>query len=117
MAINSALPKTRRKDPGSQLAEQIEILAGERSSVTLLRERPWASVTFSGTRHSLAVDWADPANPGCADELAKILSDHEFTIPGYFVADVVVTEQSEDRIRVEALSIIDPVGTLPVCSI
>lgn len=109
MPLDPMHPKTRRRDPGSLLASQLEALAGSRARVTLKRERPWASITFSGTRHSFAVDWPGAAESGDMENLATALPDHEFAIPGYFVADILVTEQSEARLLVEALSIIDPI--------
>ena len=109
MPVDTMHRTTRRRDPGSLLASQMEALAGGQVSVTLKRERPWASITFTGMRHSFAVDWAGATNPNEKENLAKTLPDHEFTIPGYFVADILVTEQSKERLLVEALSIIDPV--------
>lgn len=91
------------------IASQIEALTGGRASVTRKRERPWASITFAGTRYCFAIIWADAAEPGALEKLAQTLPDHEFAIPGYFVADMLVTEQSEFQLLVEALSIDDPV--------
>ena len=109
MPSDPAPLKSRRRDPGSLLSSQIESLAGDRASVTLKRERPWASITFAGTRHSLAVNWAAGTDPATVENLAEALPAHEFSIPGHFVADILVTEQSKTRLLVEALSIIDPV--------
>jgi len=109
MPVERARLKARPQSPGSLIARQIEALAGNRVSVTMKRERPWASITFAGTRHSFAVDWEGTAKPDVMHNLAKALADHEFAIPGYFVADILVTEQSDLQLLVEALSIIDPV--------
>lgn len=91
------------------IASQIEAMTGDRASVALTRERPWASITFAGTRHSFAVQWGGTAGTNDMKALAKTLPDHDFVVPGYFVADVLVTEQSELRLLVEALSIVDPI--------
>lgn len=104
--------KTSPRDPGSLLARQIEALAGGQARTTLKCERPWASITFAGTRHSFAIDWKDTIDTEEMQKLADALPDHEFSIPGHFVADMLVTEQSEMRLLVEALSIIDPVKNL-----
>lgn len=109
MPVDPAQLNTCRRDPGSVLASQIEILAGDRASVMLERERPWASITFAGTRHSLTVNWTGAVDLADLDNLAKLLPAHEYSIPGHFVADILVTEQSKTRLLVEALSIIDPV--------
>lgn len=91
------------------IAGQIEALAGGRASVTLRRERAWASITFAGTRHCFTIDYAGGPESDAMQNLARTLSSHEFAIPDYFVADVLVKEQSEFRLLVEVLSIIDPV--------
>jgi hypothetical protein len=109
MPVEQARPKDRLRSPGSLIASQIEALAANRVTVAMKRERPWASITFDGTRHSFAVDWEGKAKPDGMHNLARALPDHEFAIPGYFVADILVTEQSDLRLLVEALSIIDPV--------
>ena len=91
------------------IASQIATLTGDRTNVTLQRERAWASITFVGTRYCFAIEWGDDAQPDALKDLAQTLPDHEFTIPGYFVADILVTEQSGLRLLVEALLIVDPV--------
>ncbi len=112
MPVDPARLTSCRRDPGSSLAGQIEALAGDRAVVTLQRERPWASITFSGTRHSLSIEWAGEADLAAVENLATVLPVHEFTIPGYFVADILITEQSTTHLLVEALSIVDPVENL-----
>lgn len=91
------------------IASQIETMTGDHARVTLTREKPWASITFAGTRHSFAVHWDGPSSPNAMKNLAEMLPDHEFLIPGHFVADILVTEQSEFQLLIEALSIVDPI--------
>ena len=110
MPVDPILPKYGQQDPGSLLASQIKILAGSESRVSLVRARSWASATFSGTRHSLTIDWMGAVDPADLDDLEKILADHEFAVPGHFVADMLTERQSETQLQVEALSIIDPVN-------
>lgn len=112
MPLDPVPLKSHRRDPGSLLASQIEALTGGRAEVTLKRERPWASITFAGTRHRLAVDWTGATDLAVIENLARTLPDHEFSIPGYFVADILVTEQSKNQLLVEVLSIIDPVDAV-----
>ncbi|HYZ47786.1 MAG TPA: hypothetical protein VE567_02715 [Sphingomonas sp.] len=61
------------------------------------RTEPWASITFTGTRHILT----------CADgiDLARI-EDAELPLPGHFAADVRVSRDGE-RLTIEALTIED----------
>jgi hypothetical protein len=109
MPVDPVQRKGDRQDPGVLIASQIADLTDGRASVTLKRERPWASITFAGTRYCFAIIWADAAEPEAIENLAQTLPDHEFAIPGYFVADILVTEQSESQLLVEALLIDDPV--------
>lgn len=108
MPVDPESPARLRRDPGALLARQIAALAGNRAEVRLKRERSWASITFSGTRRCFAIEWTDVAEPGEVETLARALPDHEFSIPGHFVADILVTDQSATRLLIELLSIIDP---------
>ena len=109
MPVDATHLRARQRDPGSSIAEQIQALAGGRVRVILERERPWASITFTGTRHSFVIERTDATAPDDMDNLARALPEHEFAMRAYFLADILVTNQSESRLLVEALSIIDPV--------
>jgi hypothetical protein len=69
------------------------------------RERPWASVTFTGARHWVALS----VGPARADAVASMLPDHEFDLPGHLVADIAVTGTRVDGdrtvIEIEALTV------------
>lgn len=91
------------------IASQIAALGDGRARVSLQRERAWASITFTGTRYCFVILCEDAAESDVIKNLPHILPDHEFAIPGYFVADILVTEQSGFRLLVEILLIIDPV--------
>ena len=84
------------------------VLALGEGHAELLRhgERPWASVTFSGTRHTIALAFAGLPAIAAAERLIAALPDHEFTLPGHLVADAAITavEQTtlpEPRLTVE----------------
>lgn len=69
------------------------------------RDRPWASVTFTGARHWFALS----VGPARAESVAALLPDFEFDLPGHLVADIVVTGTRPDGDRVildiEALTV------------
>ncbi len=109
MTGDGTRPGARQRDPGSSIADQIRVLAGGRVRVILARERPWASITFTGTRHSFVVERTDATTPDDMENLARALPEHEFAMRAYFLADILVTNRSDCRLLVEALSIIDPV--------
>lgn len=112
MSARHSHAKRCRQTPGAVLAAAIEALSAGLARVTITRERPWASITFSGTRHSIMVSWRNDVNCAGKKEFMKILPDHEFAIPGHFVADLLITEQTESQLLIEVLTIIDPVDSL-----
>ena len=61
------------------------------ASITILHERPWHSLIFSGAQICLSV-----ALPITAAEqrsaIAQLLEDHEFSLPRQLVADIAITE-------------------------
>jgi len=69
------------------------------------RERPWASVTFTGARHWVSLS----VGPARAEEIAAMLPEHEFDLPGHLVADIAVagTRVDGDRtlLEIEALTV------------
>ncbi len=69
------------------------------------RDRPWASVTFTGARHWFALS----IGPARAEAVTALLPDYEFEIPGHLVADIVVTGTRPDGDRIildiEALTV------------
>lgn len=66
----------------------------------------WASVTFAGQRHRIAL--AVPAED--ARRLADGLEEHEFALPGHLVADIAVVARRHGpttEVEIEALTIVD----------
>lgn len=98
------------KDMGPLLVEQIQSLLGPGHQVVLKRERPWASITFSGTRHTIVIDASVGPDHGVAVSIGDRLARHEFDLPSHFVADLLVrnADQTAGRIMLEILTIVDP---------
>lgn len=75
------------------------------SRILSSRERPWASVTFSGARHWIALEVDAPD----ADALAALLPEAEFSLSGHLVADLaVVGREPQDAralLHIEALTV------------
>jgi len=85
------------------------LLALGRGKGELVRhsEQPWASVTFSGSRHRVRLAFTGAAAVAAGEELIDALPDHEFAIPGQLVADAAVTAVEhtalpEPRLEIEA---------------
>lgn len=69
-------------------------------------ERAWASVTFSGTRHTVVLSFTGIPAVAAGERLIDALPDHEFQIPRQLVADAAVmrvehTALPEPRLEVE----------------
>lgn len=75
----------------------------------------WASATFTGARHEIAVV-LDPAprtagEPPLAEAIAARLAHAEAVLPGHLLADMILADHvqadGELRLAVEALTLID----------
>lgn len=90
-------PKAPRVRPtmGERLTAALAKLAGERASIIRHAETPWASVTFSGSRHTVVLRFE--GWEACDDGEAFIaeLPEHEFTLPGVLVADAAVVRNDQ----------------------
>ena len=83
------------RGPWAHLLDQVMALGEGRGELLRHAERPWASATFSGSRHAIALAFADGPAMAAAENLIAALPDHEFDVPGHLVADaaVVAVEQ------------------------
>ena len=95
-------------DIGDLLIAQLMALFSPDANIRLNGEKPWASITFSGTRYGFEVKLPS----GCPDAQLQSLPDHEFDLPGHFVADVLIHERRHDAAftLIEILTIADPVS-------
>lgn len=113
--LHSPVPRDQRKrDTGTMLVAQIQEYLGSGHSVTLVREKPWSSITFSGIRYRLEIAGFDQSSRSSRGRLQK-LSDHEFSLPGHFVADLLIDanrcrQENTPAVVVEILAIADPVS-------
>jgi len=73
-----------------RLVEAVMALADGHGEVVEHKARSWASITFSGTRHQLVIDFEGTEAVEAGEELVARLEDHEFSIPGQLVADAAI---------------------------
>lgn len=81
-------------------------LAGGKAELAHHIERGWASVTFSGTRHTLSLVFAGLEAVAAGELFIAALPEYEFAIPRQLVADAAVTSAvhallPEPRLAVE----------------
>ena len=80
----------RARGVGARLVAELQALADGHGTLLEHRQRGWASVTFSGTRHELAFRFEGEEAVAGGEVLIAALSEHEFTIPRQLVADAMV---------------------------
>jgi hypothetical protein len=81
-------PRARR--PWLQLLTAVIGLTGGKGELLRHSERPWASVTFSGSRHTIALAFRGEDALPAGEAFIAALPDHEFDIPRQLVADAAV---------------------------
>jgi hypothetical protein len=94
----------RRRAP---LLAALADLAGGRAQVVRHVERPWASVTFSGIRHTIVLAFTGAEAVTAGEAFIAALPEYEFAILRQFVAEATVVSIEheslpEPRLRIEA---------------
>lgn len=94
MSIETAPPPRiqPRRSTGDRLREALAALAEHRGQVVSHSEKPWASITFAGTRHRLAIVFSGDEAVASGERFVTELPEHEFALPGQLVADASVVE-------------------------
>ena len=85
-------PPVLRRSAGDRVRQALTVLAEHRCQVITHKEKAWASITFAGTRHSLALLFAGEDAVAAAERFIAVLPEHEFAIPGQLVADAAIAE-------------------------
>ncbi len=101
------------KDVTDQLTDQIQTLVGLDYQVRILRERPWASITFSGVRCRFAIVPLWRGGLAISQSCSAHLLRYPYDLHGHFVADLVIEQPNDDRYQtviMEILVIDDPVA-------
>ena len=94
MSVETALaaPIRTRCSAADRVRSALAELHAHRGQVLTHNEKAWASITFAGTRHSLALLFAGEDAVEAGEQFVASLPDHEFAIPGQLVADAGVVE-------------------------
>ena len=89
-------PRGRRYRPKRTTADRVRkallMLAEGRASLLSHEEKAWSSITFTGTRHEVMLDFDGKEAVEAGEDFIAILPEHEFRIPGQLVADATVRE-------------------------
>ena len=97
-----------RRTTADRVREALLKLAEGRADLLSHDEKAWNSITFSGTRHEVMLDFNGEEAVEVGEEFIAQLPDHEFTIPGQLVADATIREVdhrfgSDERMVVTAV--------------
>ncbi len=81
-----------RRTVSDRVREALLMLAEGRASLLTHEEKAWNSITFSGTRHEVMLDFDGAEAVAAGETFIADLPEHEFTIPGHLVADATIRE-------------------------
>lgn len=92
MRIDPGDPHLRssRRRPWMPLLTAMMNLAGGRAELLRHSERTWVSITFAGTRHTIALAFRGAEAIAAGEAFIAALPEHEFAIPHQLVADAAV---------------------------
>ncbi len=80
-----------RRTTTDRVRDALLRLAQGRAQFLSHEEKAWASITFSGTRHEVMLDFDGVESVAAGETFINALPDHEFTIPGQLVAEATVS--------------------------
>ena len=92
--MRNRAPGHRR--PWAALLSAVMDLASGRAELLRHVEHPWASVTFAGTRHTLALAFTGVEAVEAGERFIAALPEHEFAVPRQIVADAAVVAADHD---------------------
>lgn len=98
-------PAPRRRSPWMALLAAVLDLAEGKAELLRHGERAWASATFTGSRHTLALTFSGEDGIAAADRFITALPDHEFAIPGQVVADAAIVAVSEETLPAHRIGV------------
>ncbi|MEN9718459.1 MAG: hypothetical protein RIQ99_1337 [Pseudomonadota bacterium] len=93
------------RSPWFHLLAAVLELAGGHGELLRHSEQPWASATFSGTRHTLLLQFRGADGLSAGEALIAALPDHEFTLPRQIVADAAVIAAEHTTLPTPRLTI------------
>ena len=85
-------PPRPRSTAADRLRAALADLHAHHGQVLTHSEKAWASITFAGTRHCLALLFAGEEAVEAGEAFVAELPDHEFAIPRQLVADATITK-------------------------
>lgn len=103
-AVQTA-PPPRRIAPGERLLREVREIAGPLAEIVSHAETPWASITFSGSRHTIVLRFAGCDAVSDGESFVALLPDHEFRMRGQLVADASVSRVDHEMLPTPMLEV------------
>lgn len=94
----AVMKPTRRLTTGERVLRELRELAGPLAEVISHSEAPWASITFTGARHTAVLRFAGSDAVSDGERLIAALPDHEFRLRCKLVADASVTRVDHEML-------------------
>lgn len=91
-SVQTARRYRTRRTTADRVRDALIRLTEGRASLLTHEEKAWASITFSGTRHEVMLDFDGKEAVEVGEEFIANLPDHEFSIPGQLVAEATIRE-------------------------
>ena len=79
--------------PQARLIQEILNYIGNDCAVIETGQQEWASATFTGMRHFIRIAIFGQDSTARLDRAARGIDEHIFTITGYILADIMITER------------------------
>jgi len=98
-------PLLPRRSPWLGLLSQVMALAQGQGQLLRHAERGWASATFTGSRHTIEMEFIGADAIAAGENYICTLPDHEFTVPGHLVADATIIETDHAQLPQPRLTI------------
>lgn len=90
--IGTVPPLRPRRTLADRVRAALMQITGGVGTVLAHEEKTWASITFSGTRQEVVLEFCGADAVAAGETLIECLPDHEFTLPGQLVADATITK-------------------------
>lgn len=94
-----------RSGPWLPLLSALLELAQGKAELIRHSERAWASVTFSGSRHTVQLAFTGAEAVAAGEAMMDALPEHEFAIPRHLVADAAIISAEHVALPDERLTI------------
>lgn len=102
----AAAPRDRyRRRPWLPLLNAIVQLAGDEVELLRHEETPWSSITFAGSRHTVALSFGGIDAIEAGEAFIAALPGHEFAIPGQQVVSATIVSADHGLVPAPRLTV------------